>query len=395
MRTSLATYVFSTTLLFASVGAFSPGLHIAFCPAARIASTQVHSTRAHVDETIQDDSTVIKAPLKYVGPYPCLALRFPELATPSQKKQNKKGISLDFVVDTAANTNTINGQVAKELGLEVVGTAPGGLGTQGAILGGDTFLLGDAQLEGVIIDDDDKEALFMTNLTAAALPVANPATAGLLSLAFLYTFPGGVEFTWGTVKPDGSMETFPSFAFYGQDDVNAATQDMIRVPITSLPVTNLPSVTIQINGVSMPALLDTGSPITVLNAQAAKVAGVEMVHAETLPKKSNNPLGNILNNVKAAQAQAQAAASGNVLAIMGSNGQRVELVKSTEKVQVALEGDEIVDFGEGHIYVGDLPGLAAMNAIGVEAPPAVVLGMDVLRTKTKMLLRARNNEVYF
>jgi hypothetical protein len=62
---------------------------------------------------------------------------------------------------------------------------------------------------------------------------------------------------------------------------------------------------------------------------------------------------------------------------------------------VALEGDEIVDFGEGHIYVGDLPGLAAMNAIGVEAPPAVVLGMDVLRTKTKMLLRARNNEVYF
>ena len=235
----------------------------------------------------------------------------------------------------------------------------------------------------------------MTNLTAAALPVANPATAGLLSLAFLYTFPGGVEFTWGTARPDGSIEMPPSFAFYGNDDVSAATQDLVRVPIQSLPVTNLPCVTVQINGVSMPALLDTGSPITVLNANAAKVAGVEMVHTETLPKKSNNPFGNIMNNVKAAQAQAQAAASGNVLAIMGSDGQRVELRKSLEKVQVALEGDEIVDFGKGNIYVGDLPGLAAMNAIGVEAPPAVVLGMDVLRTKPKMFLRARNNEVYF
>ena len=151
MKTSLATYVFSTTLLFTSVGAFSPGLHIAFCPPARLASTQVRSTRADFsvkDDTIQDVDT-IKAPLKYIGPYPCLALRFPDLATPSQKKLNKKGISLDFVVDTAANTNTINGQVAKELGLEVVGNAPGGLGSQGAIMGGDLFSLGNAQLEGV------------------------------------------------------------------------------------------------------------------------------------------------------------------------------------------------------------------------------------------------------
>lgn len=237
----------------------------------------------------------------------------------------------------------------------------------------------------------------MTNLTAAALPVANPATAGLLSLAFLYTFPGGVEFTWGAADDDGTITTPPSIAFHGDQDISAATQDLVRVPIQPLPVTNLPSVTIQINGVSMPALLDTGSPVTVMNAQAAKVAGVETVHTETQPKKSNNPFGAVMNNIKAAQAQAQAAASGDVLAIMGSDGKRVELRKSLDKVHVSLEGsnDNAVDFGKGNIYVGDLPGLAAMNAIGVKAPPAVVLGMDVLRTKPRMFLRARQNEVYF
>jgi len=397
MKTSYTSYFLATALLSASVGGFAPGLRTAFRPRFASSAAGIQSTPSNSLETegLHTESTVVQAPLKYIGPYPCLALRFPELATPSQQKRNISGISLDFVVDTAANTNTINGQVAKELGLKIVGEAPGGLGSQGAISGGATYLLGDAQLEGLPTEED---VIFMTNLTAAALPVANPATAGLLSLAFLYTFPGGVEFTWGAVDADGTITTRPSIAFYGEEDVSAAVDGMVRVPIRPLPITNLPSVIIHINGVSMPALLDTGSPVTVMNAQAAKVAGVEMVHTETEPKKSNNPFGAIVNNMKASQAQAQAAASGEVLAIMGSNGKRVELRKSLDKVHVALEGSDaehVVDFGKGNIYVGDLPGLAAMNAIGVEAPPAVVLGMDVLRTKPSMFLRARQNEVYF
>lgn len=379
-------------LLTVSVGAFVPGLPTAFRPRVYLQSTPADTTETEQQsQADNDDDAVARAPLKYIGPYPCLGLRFPELSTAAQQKRNESGVSLDFVLDTAANTNTINGQVAKELSLAKVGRAPGGLGTQGAISGGDTFLLGDAQLEG------QGEDLFMTNLTAAALPVANPATAGLLSLAFMYTFPGGIEFNWGQVDPaDGTILTPPSVAFYGDDEsVAKATKDMTKIPITPLPVTNLPSIQVEINGVNMPALLDTGSPITVLNAQAAKVAGVETVETETSPKKSNNPFGNIMNNIKAAQAQAQAAASGEVLAIMGSNGKRVELRKSLDKVHVALGNEGAVDFGKGNIYVGDLPGLAAMNAIGVDAPPAVVLGMDVLRTRPKMLLRAQQNQVYF
>ena len=393
---SAPSYIIATALLSISAGAFAPGLRTAFKPHVVSSNTlQSTPTGASVEtEGLYADCSVVQVPLKYIGPYPCLGLRFPELATPSQKKRNVTGISLDFVLDTAANTNTINGQVAKELSLDVVGSAPGGLGTQGAISGGDTYLLGNAQLEGLETDED---VMFMTNLTAAALPVANPATAGLLSLAFLYTFPGGVEFTWGAASPDddGTITTPPSIAFHAETDVSAAVQGMVRVPIQPLPVTNLPSVTLQINGVSMPALLDTGSPVTVMNAQAAKLGGVETVQTETEPKKSNNPFGAVMNNIKAAQAQAQAAASGDVLAIMGSDGKRVELRKTTKKVHVSLKGDDAVDFGKGYIYVGDLPGLAAMNAIGVDSPPAVVLGMDVLRTKPKMFLRAQQNEVYF
>lgn len=397
MKTSFTFYKLATTILMvASVSAFAPGLRTAFRPrAASTIQRQTADSQVAQTETIDtDDTTIVQAPIKYIGPYPCLALRFPELATPKQRQRDESGVSLDFVVDTAANTNTINGQVAKELGLKVVGKSLGGLGAQGAISGGDTYLLGNAQLEGVHLKNEDD--LFMTNLTATALPVASPATAGILSMAFFYTFPGGVEFSWGEANlTDGTVVTPPSLAFHGEEDVSTVVKDMVRVPIQPLPVTNLPSVTIQINGVSMPALLDTGSPVTVMNAQAAKVAGVDTVPTETQAKKSKNPFGSVLNNIKAAQAQAQAAASGEVLAIMGSDGKRVELRKSLDKIHVTLDGDSSVDFGKGNIYVGDLPGLAAMNAIGVDAPPAVVFGMDFLRTKPNMFLRARENEVYF
>lgn len=68
----------------------------------------------------------ISSPLRWLGPYPALALSFPELATPSQRENGKKGITLDFILDTGSNVNTINAQVALELCLDTVGAAPAG-----------------------------------------------------------------------------------------------------------------------------------------------------------------------------------------------------------------------------------------------------------------------------
>jgi hypothetical protein len=354
-------------------------------------STEVETSITHSD--YGEESTIVRAPLKFVGPYPTLGLRFPELATESQKSRNVTGVSLDFILDTAANTNTINAQVAGELGLKVVGAALPGVGSAGVISGGSTYMLGDSQLDGV-----GEDFTFMQELTASALPIASPAAAGLLSLAFFNCFEGGVEFDWGSaqVMEDG-MQIPPSVTFYGQVDNNFSKilDSMTRVPIQSVPVTNLPSVTIKVNGIEMPALLDTGSPITVLNKKAAQQAGIETVELPSQSKETKNPFAAAANRFKEAQATSQAAARGDVLTIAGTQGRPVNLLKSISKAQVALVGDSEVSFGDSNVYVGDIPGLAALSGIGVQSPPAVVLGMDVLRRHPKMLLRARNNEVYF
>merc|ERR1711966_358509 len=269
----------------------------------------------------------------------------------------------------AANTNTINAAVALELGLEKVGEAPGGVGAAGGIGGGDTFMLGDANLDininngrgkheknvaGDGEETKEDESEFMKELTASALPVASPAAAGLLGLAFFYCFEGGVEFDWG------NSEVPPSVTFYGSNKHLNVT-GMARVPFESLPASMLPSVTISINGKEFPALFDTGSPITVLNAQAAK-----------------------------------AAASGDILAIAGAAGP-VQLVKSKSAEEVGIvtsTGQEKYTTITSKVFVGDLPGLAALGGLGGDAPPAAVLGMDLLRLRPKVVFRAQQNEIY-
>ncbi|GKY95379.1 hypothetical protein MPSEU_000499500 [Mayamaea pseudoterrestris] len=332
-----------------------------------------------------EESLAIRAPLKFIGPYPTLALRFPKLATDAQRARNVTGVSLDFVLDTAANTNTIQQQVARELGLKVVGKALPGVTTAGAMLGGETYMLGDAQLDGLPADAGN--FTFMTQLTASALPVASPAAAGLLSLAFLYTFDG-VCFDW-----TASEDKPPSVTFYERVP-ESALAGMTRVAIQPVPMTQLPSIMLRVNGCDMPALLDTGSPITVFNAEAAKQAGIETIATGT-DGSSKNPFTSMANRFQVAQAMSR----GDVLQVLGEKGP-VNLLKSSSPITVSLPGTKVnsmVDFALCSVYVGDLPGLAALQGlVGADASsPAIVLGMDVLRQRPKMLLRPRRSEVWF
>ena len=64
----------------------------------------------------EEEPMAIRAPMRMLGPYPVLSLRFPGIATPAQFKEQQKltgetGVALDFVVDTAANVNTINAKL--------------------------------------------------------------------------------------------------------------------------------------------------------------------------------------------------------------------------------------------------------------------------------------------
>ena len=66
------------------------------------------------------------------GPYPVLSLRFPALRTPAKllekyKQTGERGCALNFVVDTAANVNTIKAQLAEEIGAATVGFDAGGI----------------------------------------------------------------------------------------------------------------------------------------------------------------------------------------------------------------------------------------------------------------------------
>ncbi|KAL3910613.1 MAG: hypothetical protein SGILL_007624 [Bacillariaceae sp.] len=106
-------------------------------------------------------------------------------------------------------------------------------------------------------------------------------------------------------------------------------------------------------------------------------------------KKDGGFFGGIANKFKEAQAKAQAAARGDVLMIAGMEGQPIDLIKSDAAVDVRL-GDNEVEFGSRNVYVGNIPGLAALNALGDDSPPGAVLGMDILRSKPKMLLIARD-----
>lgn len=370
----------------------------------------------------EQDDEVVRSPLRFLGPYPTIPLRFPHLATASQRTRNVTGVGLDFVLDTAANTNTINQQVAIELELEQIGEAPGGVGAGGDIQGGATYMLGDCELDlGVVKPNtpedaesstdtsygDETENLFMKGLTASALPVASPAAAGLLSLAFFYCFEGGVEFSWGS----GADQVPPSVTFYGSSKHLDVT-GMKCISFENLPVSMLPSVKLCINGVEVPALFDTGSPITVLNARAAEAAGiafaVSLESQDETKSSSWNPFSKIADNIKSASALADATSKGEILTIAGTAGKPVRLVKSKAPVNIMIhtsknpttssskdDQNQFTDLAESSLYVGDLPGLAALGGLGGEsAPPAAVLGMDVITRCPRVVFRAQQNEIY-
>eukprot|EP00593_Proboscia_inermis_P011773 CAMPEP_0171325384 /NCGR_PEP_ID=MMETSP0816-20121228/116778_1 /TAXON_ID=420281 /ORGANISM="Proboscia inermis, Strain CCAP1064/1" /LENGTH=146 /DNA_ID=CAMNT_0011824551 /DNA_START=115 /DNA_END=555 /DNA_ORIENTATION=- len=139
----------------------------------------------------------------------------------------------------------------------------------------------------------------------------------------------------------------------------------------------------RVNGVDIPLLLDTGSPITVLNAAAATAAGIVMPGSDEPDDNKLNPFAKAARMAKEAIEDAQLMASGEVALIGGENGP-IPLRKIPEKALIAL-GD--AELGMGRPYVGDIPSLALLDGLGAGAGPAAILGTDVLRQRTKLLLR--------
>ena len=164
--------------------------------------------------------------------------------------------------EAACTTNFILPQVAYGLDMQIVGTAPAGTGATGAIGGGQEMLLGTAKLGKDGEKGDGVVAL--TGLSAAVVPVPAPGTAGIMGRSFLNCF-GAVAFDW--TGADGMSRQGASVGFYQEYDWNE--EDGLKTAVLNELPCGLLSVDVTLNGVRMPALLDTGAPQTIINRAAA------------------------------------------------------------------------------------------------------------------------------
>jgi len=331
----------------------------------------------------------IRAPLRMLGPYPLLSVRFPDIVAPESVKEQQKangetGIKLDMIVDTGSSVNTINVQLAKELGLTSVGTQEAGVSAGGALGSSNNYALGPVQLND--LPKRDRFPL-MNDLVVSALPVpAPPGVGGILGLGFLLSFGGGIEFAWGDSAP-GSQDSPPALNLYADPkDASDLSASMEEVPVRQLDAAagGLLVLTMVVNGVKIPALLDTGSPATVLNAAAAKLAGIEM------PVEPDQSSMNPIAKAKAGFDFAASMASGEMVMMAGDNGPAT-LRKTPNAIPISLGGAVIRDVRP---YVGEIPGLAALPGLAAKGAPAAILGTDVLRQRKRLLIAPAIDKVF-
>jgi predicted aspartyl protease len=297
----------------------------------------------------------VVAPLISVGSYACLGLNFPNVVT-------KPGVEINFVLDTAANVNTISSELANELDLPVVVKGDdlsllGSAGAGGSFQVGDIVMLGDSRLSGM--PENQRNNTFMTNLTAAAMNIgiARSFGGGLLGTSFFNCFRGGVEFDWyGT---DGDP---PTLIFYYDMLPDNAKENATCVPINTEEFFGVPTVSVNINGKELQAIIDTGSLVTIISPIAASEIGIS--------KKE-----------------------GRIKVKGVDDGDAISISKSLDHVSISI-GD--IKMNLETIFIGELPGLAM--AIGLTLPefrrPQVLLGLDALRRTYRMILGLSNDELW-
>lgn len=366
-----------------------------FHETAKAKNDKKEDTRAELSSSNEEPVSLIGvvAPLHRIGPYTCLRLQFPDWNDPTTTDQQAP--VFDFMIDTGANVNSVDARLVQKYQLaefsmpipqptatpeddSSVALSPSSLiGATTSIdasehetpsMAGVLHMLGNCQLASL----PPPHMTFLRNLVAASLPFASPVGAGILGLPFLWTFPAGVEFDWyGT---DGDPPTI--IFYYGKESPTEVAQmdKMVRVPLKALPG-GLLTLEISINGIHMRALLDTGSPLTVLNERACELLGIEKDHSD-----AEFDMG---------------------VKIVGVDGSISQLRRLNETVSIQLladNRDNPVELGNDHIWAGPLAGIELIRRLDDQMnkdEPAAVLGLDFLQKAYRMIIRAPSNEVWF
>ncbi len=335
--------------------------------------------------------------------YVAITVGLPDRSTRAQRERGVKGVELDWCVDTACSTNFILPQVAYGLDVEIVGAAPSGIGATGAVSSGQEMLLGTAKLGSDGPDGSGTAAI--TGLSAAIVQVPAPGTAGILGRSFLNCF-GAVEFDWRLQQNAGAMCLYQEYAPFDDDDM---IDDKTVVPLNELAC-GLLAVDVDLNGVRMPALVDTGAPRTIINRAAAKAAGIATVGdgddairgSPEAAKKPVSPPGVFKNPFAAIQdaisrGREQALGSSGAVTVMGAGGRPERLDKASrskdvEMIVSATSGS--VCLSSPQILIGDLEafrvglGLRGDSTLGAnDGQPGIVLGLDALMSVPKVAMR--------
>ena len=302
----------------------------------------------------------VVAPLHYAGPYPALNLRFPDWPCENQEV-------FRFLLDTGASVNTVNSDKIEQANLKPIFKGEdlnllGSSGMGGSIAVGDVYLLGDCQLEGL----PPPARTFVRNLTATSLEHSCPAGDGLLGQSFLNMF-AAVEFDWKGTDGDPPTVIF-YFAAPGKD----VTREMSCVPIKRWA--NLVTIEISVNNVTLSALVDTGSPVTVFHPLAAELANITCFKIDE-SQKSN---------------LTEALESKKVLLSGGVDGNPIPLCRSDSTASLWTGSATDFKLGCRHVYVGDLPGLSLASKAMGDDPPQVLLGLDFLRRTYRTIVSKEN-----
>lgn len=318
----------------------------------------VNVAKLRITESVDEIEPVsvigVVAPLISVGPYPCLELNFPDV-------KSNPGVEISFVLDTAANVNTISSEITRKLDLPVVVKGEdlsvlGSAGAGGSCQAGDIVFLGNSRLSGM--PESQQNNTFMSNITLSSmdLGIAKSVGGGMLGTSFLGCFRGGVEFDWyGT---DGDP---PTLQFYYDNIPEKAKQNCVCVPINIEEFFGVPTISVIINGKELRAIIDTGSPITVISPTVAGELGILKKH--------------------------------DAIKVKGiDDGDAMEVSKSLDEVTLSI-GD--VSINLDRIFIGELPGLAmASNLVPDCHQPHILLGLDALRRTYRMIMRLSQAELW-
>ena len=196
--------------------------------------------------------------------------------------------------------------------------------------------------------------------------------------------------------------------FHAEWDADSS-EGMTPVDLELLGETGLWGVRLQLGSCGgVPALLDTGSPVTVLNSACAEKAGLRLPAAadwtdeKEEEKESQQPpkslLGRLFGNKQRAPPPPPPpmVPGDRELSVRMETSQQQQQQQQPQEEQEQEEGGLIgassLELGAVRPMIGDLPGFAALGL--AEGDPGAILGLDTLSGCKRLVLVASQQRLY-